>query len=812
MKISLDWLGDFIDWKETDVQTIADRLTLATAEVEAVQRQGALLEHCCVGKILSVSKHSNADKLSIAEVETDKGMKRVVCGGTNLKEGMLVAFAHVGATVKWHGGELMTLAPVKIRGEASEGMICAAEELELEGMLRPLPEDGERPIVNLSRLTAQSSQLKAGQPLREALGLTDTILLFSNTALTNRPDLFSHIGFARECVALGLAAWKKGQPASPKITFPKASKEAYAIDLTMKDLVPAYASCAVRVDGIGETPEWMKKRLAAMGNRSISLPVDITNYVMWECGMPMHAFDRNEIQGTHLKFRESAAGEKLKTLDGQEHTLPEGAIVLEDSAGLFDLCGIMGGARSASNAAMKEMYLHAPVYDPTRIRKAVQALNHRTDAATIFEKGVPLSSAEDGLLRALKLFMDLCPGAKIASSLTLFGEKRSTKPIEISLARLQSTVGLELTAKEVTSILESLECEVKAKKSAQPSSRPRPAGKDAVFSVLPPAHRARDLRIAADLTDEVARVYGYDRIPEHMPLAPMGIPERDDRIHRVREALKGDGFLEILPLSLLGAQLLEKCGMNPSEAVRIANPLGEDMALMQTSTLPGLLEHAEKNLLLSQGSLKTFHWGHVFHAKKPEHTELSLLHAAKAETGLHDDPFLVLKQTVTNALKEAGYEASFAQAKDHPAYAHPGRFASLSVNGKEIGCVFELHPSVRGRFGLDHRSAAATLDLTTLLAISPNERTAKPVAQFPAISYDVTLPWNHEKHVGGLLKTLREKSALLEQVAVADLYHGKQHQPKEYNLTLRFTYRAADRTLTEDEAKREHEKLLQSIA
>lgn len=798
MKISLEWLGAFVDWVETDPQSLADRLTLSSAEVEDVETQGALLEQCCVGKVLSLSRHPNADKLTLADVETDKGVKRVVCGGTNLKEGMLVAFAHIGATVKWHGGDLMTLAPVKIRGEASEGMICAGEELGLESICPPRPEDGERPIINLSRLETENSKLQTGAPLRSALGLTDTILHFSNTAITNRPDLFSHLGFARECVALGLATWKKGQPHEAKMKFPKGETGPYGIKCVPSELVTAYAACMLHVESLGETPEWMKLRLAAMGNRSINLPVDITNYVMWELGVPLHAFDANQIQGKHLTFRESNAGEKIVTLDEAEHTLPAGAIVLEDAAGIFDLCGIKGGKRSASHDAMTEVYLHAPVYDPVRIRKAVQATNHRTDASTIYEKGVPPAMAIRGLLRALELFLELCPGAKITSALLEHGDKTKNDPIDVPAGFIDKTLGIEIPEKEVTRILESLGCNVSYSKLKTGNSK---------LVVIPPDHR-RDLKIPADIADEVARIHGFDRLPDVLPHAPIGIPAREKRLHGLRESLRGDGYFEILPLSLLSPQLLQKCGMDPKSAVKVANPLGEEFSLMQPSTLPQLLVHAEKNLLQSNGVLKTFHWGHVFTEGKPEKTELSLLCAAKSDTSLSDDPFLRLKQDLTYALSAMKESAVFTKASSTPAYAHPGRHASITLEGKHVGDLFEVHPGIRASFGLDHRAAAAVLDLSAVLALKEKTIMAMRMSQFPSISYDVTLPWTQDKPVGELLSKLSGKSTLLEKAEVADLYRGKQHADGEYNLTLRFTYRAKDRTLTEEEAKKEHEGLM----
>ena len=797
MKISLSWLSEFIDWRETDAQAISDRLTLASAETEDMDVQGALLEHCCVGKVLSIAKHPNADKLLIAEVETDKGTKRVVCGGTNLSEGMLVAFAHVGATVKWHGGELMTLAPVKIRGEQSEGMICAAEELGLESMYHPAKEDGERPIVDASRFGVE---LKVGQGLREALGLSDTVLDFSNSAITNRPDLFSHLGFARECVAAGLATWKKGQPKVPKVTFPKNDLP-FNVRTVHEDLVPRYAAACLSVEGHGVTPEWMVSRLRAVGIRSINLPVDITNYVMLETGVPMHAFDLSTLQGKELLFREAKEGEKVTTLDHVERTLSKGTIVLEDAAGIFDLCGLMGDARSAVTDATHHFYIHAPSFSSMHVRKAIQHTGLRSDASTIFEKGVPPVMVEHAMHLALSLFVEHCPGAKLTSKLLSWGDDGTAKPITVSLARLHSLLGVDLSVKDITAILTSLECTVTTKKTA----------KDTTLTVTPPLFR-RDLLIPADIVDEVARIYGYDRIPEVMPTAEVRIPVRDKRTNQLRDSLKGDGFLEIVPLSLLGPQLLEQSGMDTTHAVRIANPLSEDLSLMQTSTLPALLAHAQKNLLLSNGTLKTFHWGHVFSEKTPEHTEFSALYAAKEETSLTNDPFLTLKGTLTAALWSAGYDITFAETKEHAPYMHPGRCAEVRIGGQIVGTVFELHPSVRQRFDLSHRAAACMIDLSKLLAIPAATRIPGAMSHFPAITYDVTLPWSHGKTVGTLLTQLKEKSELLEAVDIADLYQGKQHQGDAYNLTLRFTYRAVDRTLTEDEAKKEHEKLLAGIA
>ncbi len=341
MKISRDWLGDYIDWIEKDPAVIADEMTRCMGEVDDVEMQGKFLDHCVVGLVQKVEKHPNADKLKVCMVQTDNGTKQVVCGGSNVREGMHVAFAPVGATVKWHGGDIMTLSKVKLRGIESEGMICAGEELGIETLFPPKPEDGAAPIVDLT-----SKGYKVGTPLRKALGLNDVIFHIDNHAITNRPDLFSHIGVARELVAMGLATWKKEPTKKAPMKFPSA-----ALPFTLKndvpDLVPEYIGAMLTVETMAETPDWMKRRLEATGWRSINLTVDITNYVLMEVGMPLHAFDADDFSGT-LHIRKAKKGEKIKTLDDVERPLPEGAVIISDDDGIFDLFGVMGGLRTSN--------------------------------------------------------------------------------------------------------------------------------------------------------------------------------------------------------------------------------------------------------------------------------------------------------------------------------------------------------------------------------------------------------------------------------------------------------------------------------
>lgn len=801
MIVSLNWLSDWLDWKETNHEAIANALTLSTAEVEKIDVQGTLLQHCCIGQVVKISQHPNADRLRVCEVNTDKGTKTVVCGGTNLREGMLVAFAHVGGTVR-HGTETITLQPIKIRGVESSGMICAAEELDLQGLFPTSKEDGERPVIDLAR-HPWSDMPAPGTDLREALGLTDTLLHVSNTAITMRPDLFSQRGFARECVAIGLASWKN--PRAPfaaekraKITFPKKSLP-FRLIVEDERLMPRYCGCLLTINDTGTTPEWMKQRLRAVGWRPISLPIDITNYVASEVGVPLHSFDADDFLGD-IHMRASRKGETIVTLDGVTRTLPDGAPILCDDGGIFDLLGIMGGLRSSTKSTTRHIYLHSASILPAAIRKTILATGHRTDAATVYEKGVPHITTEQGFERALELFLALAQGATIVSVRESYGTNDKAPSIALDLARMNSLLGITITDKKATQILSSLGCSVKkAAKKKIPT-----------LLVTPPLHRLRDLREPCDIIEEVGRIGGYASIPEIMPSARLQIPARDMRLHRLRSALVERTFLELTPLSFASEGQLRLCKIDPADAVQIANPLGEETAFLQTSMLTGLLTHAEQHMAQRSSALQTFSAGHVFSKTGGEHAQMGAMIAMPKEAPLIRSPLLMLKDDLVSALQCIDIAVECLAARNPPAFAHPGRTADLLVRGESIGTLCEIHPSITRRAGIGGRVAVALIRLDTLFSITPQKQVFSPTPAFPEIRYDITLPRSHAETTAPILAMLRVRSPLLRDVSIVDLYE-QSASAQQYTVTLRLTYRADDRTLTEDEAKREHEKVIEGI-
>lgn len=783
MKLSLNWLSDFVAFTEKDPQKIAEALTLSVAEVEEVEEQGAPLKHCVVGKIENITKHPNADKLSLCSVLTDQGKKNVVCGGTNLRQGMLVAFAHVGATVKWHGGELTQLTKTKIRGEESEGMICAGAEL---GLSEQFPSSEERHIIDLP-------DFKVGQPLKEALGLNDVVFHIDNHAITNRADLFSHAGFARECVAIGLGKWRPTFTPSelrtgkkkPEVKPPKFGKGGmpFKFIVDTPKLMPRYLSALIEIDSIGETPAWMKKRLQAVGWRPLSLPIDITNYVATEIGVPLHSFDADDIVGT-VHMRTSKKGEKIVTLDHQERELPEGGLVLSDDKGIFDLLGIMGGLRSSTKASTKRIYLHSATLDPLSVRRTIIATGHRTDAATVYEKGVPPVTAEQGFYRAAELMLALIPNARIVSKLESKGENGKLKPIKLSLERASSLLGRPISPKEASNILSDLGCKV--------------AGKGNVLTVTPPLNRIGDLKAPVDLMEEIARVAGLKSFEEELPAASIRPPQRNFREQTIRDTLKEAGFLELVQFAFIGKDLLRKAGLPVQEGAlrEIENPIGEDMKYMRSTLLPNLLSFVEENIQYAENILSIFEIGNVFTAKK-ETKHLALLLASTRKGDTQNEPFLLAKRAVREILSALNVAASFKKMKSNLVVEHPARAGCILAEGKDIGALFEIHPSIAKNFGLPGRVAAVVIDLGSLISHSSEEKIYKDVPSFPSIAYDATIVLPQGKEVGPILEKVRGSSEFLREVEVIDVYK----KDKERHITFRATYNAGNRTLKEEEVK-----------
>lgn len=783
MKISLNWLSNFISLTEKDHEKIKEVITARTAEIETMDSTGEHLENVVLGKIEKIWAHPNADKLKLTLVNDGKESIQVVCGGSNLKEGMKVAFAKLGAVVKWHGTDVVKMEKVKIRGEESLGMICASEEIGLEEMF---PKKEEKEIVDLSHLDA-----KVGIPLAEVLGLDDTVIDIDNHAITNRPDLFSHRGFAREFAANQLGTWKKSE-SSKDLLNTGSEKAPIEIEIKDKDVCSNYYGVHLSGIKIDESPDWMKSHLTACGIRPISNIVDITNYVMLELGMPMHAFDLHQIKGKKWTMRKAKKGEKVITLDEKEIELIDDVIVFDDGHELFDLCGVMGGLHSGIKDETKDIWLHAPVYNPGMIRKAVRRLNQNSDAATIYEKGVDNELAQDGMERAIELILELCPTAKVESKPTHIRniEAKELK-VKLTKAKLKTLVGIEIEAKTVEKILGDLGFELKSGSEG--------------WEVSVPSWRQTDVKMEADVIEEVARVYAYDNIPmiaPEMSIAPVAVNPRRRYERELKEKFVGLGFNEMYSFAFLGPKLLEKAGQKEgSKSIVVENPISSDLSIMRESLLPWTLETIANNLRYKR-DFRLFEVSRTYHKTNEGVQEKSELILASVGEDFRELQGVV--QSMKLIIKPGKAEG---KAK------HPGRTASLMLRGKAVGTIYELHPQIAKNFDIKTEVTIAEIDLEMIHEMEIDHQPKyKEIPRYPAIELDVSIliPKKElaENYFSAIQKT---DKTLIKNIQLIDEYTGQNIEESKRALTYSIQYRSDKETLTDEQVGEIHKKVIVNL-
>lgn len=795
MKISLNWLETFVDLIEKDHETIKNVITARSAEIETMEDTGNHLNLVVVGKIEKLLPHPNADKLTIAMVHNGKEAVQVVCGGSNLKEGMKVAFAQLGAVVKWHGTDVVKMEKAKIRDQESFGMICASEEIGLEEMF---PKKSEKEIVDLSHISAAP-----GTPLADALGLKDVIIDIDNHAITNRADLFSQKGFAREFVACGLAKWKNNRSATGKqsdsngLTIGQQlenNRTPLPIQIEIRDPEACSNYLAVYLTGVEvkDSQDWMKKHLSACGVRPISNLVDITNYVMLELGMPMHAFDLEQVKGKKWTMRKSKKGEKVITLDEKELELFEGITVFDDGHELFDLCGIMGGLHSGISAKTSKILLHAPVYNPALTRRAVRGLGQISDASTIYEKGVDNELALKGLNRAVELILELCPDAKIASGLfQIQNEKTEKRVLKLNKNRLEELVGLPIPEKETLRILNDLGFEVKTEKES--------------YLVTVPSWRLNDVKMEADLVEEIARIHGYDNIPFTTPFAsirPVAINRTREREKEIKERLNTFGFNEIYTFAFLGKGLLEKSGMKVGgESLEITNPISSDMAFMRESLLPRTMEAVASNLRFSK-AFKLFEISRVYRKKDNACKERTQLIMAEAGTDF---------RSLQGVTENMGFTLKQENSPDK--HQHPGRCASLIMRGQKVGTIYQCHPTILKNFGIKALVTVAEIDLSAIheMNIEMHPKFSE-LPKFPSIQLDVSILIPKKELAEQFFNAIKKTDkTLVKKIDLIDEYAGEKIEKDKRSLTYSITYRSDTATLTDEEVKGIHQKVLENL-
>jgi phenylalanyl-tRNA synthetase beta chain len=800
MLISKKWLSEFVDLPAASDRELAERLTLSTVEVERYVAQAESWDKIVVGVIRSIESHPNADRLKVCGVDVGGRVAQIVCGGTNVREGMKVVVALPGSRVRWHGeGDLIELAATKIRGVDSFGMICASAEIGLERASN----EGEHDIRPLDVDAAP------GTPLAVALGRDDVIFEIDNKSLTNRPDLVSHYGLARELSALYRVPLKEYDP--PKI---RNGKGDFGLRVTVEDRADCPRYMGVLIEGVevGQSPKWLQDRLSAVGIRAINNVVDVTNYVMAEGGQSLHAFDAAKLEtadgragAVEISVRRAKPGEKLTTLDGEVRALDESMLLICDGRKPVVLAGIMGGKDTGVTETTKTIFLESANFHPTVVRKTSQKLSLRSEASMRYEKSLDPALSDLVLRRTVELLKQLHPNAKVVSEVAdEYPEPPRSVMIEISTDWLASRLGVKIPEVEIQDILTRLGFTFPALKPLKPSKP---------FHVIVPSWRAtKDISIPEDVAEEVARIWGYDRIPATLPSASITPPPQDPILLMARAARRtlsvGLAATEVYRYAFVSPETLSALGFNPHEHLKLANPLAADRPYLVQSLIPNLLESVAQNQHASP-VVSLFEIDRVFFGTgendQPYH--LAIAYSAHGD----ESPFTRGRQLAETVLKDAGLVVSFGPITNQGAWMHPGRCADILIDGKKHGIIAEALPESTKAVGLDRRVAVAEMNLSVLAFLPRGLAAFTSIPQFPDAKRDLAFVVDNATAYGDIERAIKSASPLLVSLELFDVYRGKNVGEGKKSMAVHLTLRAADKTLSSEEADKEVAKIVKVL-
>ncbi len=795
MKISYNWLREFVKTSEKP-RDIARDLTLKTAEVEGIIDFNEQYKNIVTGQVKSIKPHPDGDKLNVALINVGDQVLQICFGNTlHVEENWIIPVALPGAKLP-NGIEIQKR---NMRGLESQGMICVDEELELE--------------LSDSGFTVFPEGTRLGVPIMKVLGLDDVVLEVDNKSLSHRADLWSQIGFAREVAAITGTKFNEPKRKTWKQlkTAPKRSK----LDVKIVSKQGAKRYMAVRIDGVRVEPssQEIASKLLAVGLRPISNIVDVTNYVMYEMGQPLHAFDAASVSGAlHVRFAKPK--EVLETLDAQSRELESADLVIADAKKSIALAGVMGGANSEISAKTTSIIVEAATFDPAMIRKTSRRFGLLSDASLRFEKTLDPELAEAALLRACELILEMCPDAQIVSNVA--DVKNYTKKnvaLNISHERIEKSLGVAVPKAKALSILKGLGFEVVAK------------GENYKIGV-PSVRGVKDVTIAEDIVEEIARIYGFENIPSVLPRVQVVREAKDPQLvvnKKLREISRDLGKNEIYAYSFVDEKKLKDVGFTPEEHWKLAQTAFEGQPYLQVSLVPNMLAAVAKNIA-NFDVVNIFQIDRVFR-KEPSEFEIApgsskklpkqpyryvSLTSAKEPLTFHD-----AKGEVEALFTSLGYaKDEFSFKKDWlPEYMDPSQSASVMLQGKLMGCVGVVAKDVLNNFKIRQNTLGFVLDADVIAAKPPTLRSYKEVGKFPSVVRDIAVVVSDMHSAGSLLEEMKKSSPLVSDVAIFDVYRGKGIDEGKRSLAFRITYQTSNRTLTDkevDEAKSQLENRLAS--
>lgn len=797
MNTSLSWIKAYVPELDVTAQEYMDAMTLSGTKVEGYEKQDADLEKIVVGQIEKIEKHPDADKLVICQVNVGTETIQIVTGAQNVFEGAKVPVVLVGGRVaggheagsKVEGG--IKIKKGKLRGVESFGMMCSIEELgSTRDMYPEAPEEG---------IYIFHDDVEVGADAVEVLGLHDTVFEYEVTS--NRVDCYSVIGIAREAAATFNKSF------CPPVVTKTGNEEDVNdyIKVTVKNekLCPRYCARVVKNIKIGPSPEWMQRRLASVGIRPINNLVDITNYVMEEYGQPMHAYDLDTIAGREIIVRNAQADEKFTTLDGQERQMNEDVLMICDGEKSVGIAGIMGGENSMITDDVKTMLFEAACFDGTNIRRSSKKVGLRTDASAKFDKGLDPNNAEEAINRACQLVEEMGAGQVVGGMVDVYPVKREPVHIPFDENAVNKLLGTDISKADMLSYFKRIELAYDPEKN----------------EVIAPTFR-QDLLRPADVAEEVARFYGYDKIPTTLPSgeATTGKLPFKLRVEEVaRDIAEFCGFSQGMCYSFESPKVFDKLNLDADDklrqAIAISNPLGEDYSVMRTTSLNGMLTSLATNYNRRNKNVRLYELGNVYLPKALPLTELPE-ERMQFTLGMYGEgDFFSMKGVVEEFLEKVGlHEKEIYDPKAGKNFLHPGRQANIIYDGTLIGYLGEVHPDVADNYNIGTRAYVAVLDMPEIVERATFDRKYTGIAKFPAVTRDISMVMPKSIMVGQVEEVIEKRGGkLLESYHLFDLYEGAQIKAGFKSVAYSIVFRGKDRTLEEADVSAAMEKILTEL-
>ena len=772
MKLNRKWLNEeFVDLSGVPDREFVETMTIAGQKVETYERLDAELRNVVVGRVVSITRHTNSDHMWVCQIDVGAGEPvQIVTGAQNVHEGDLVPVAQHNSWLP--GGVHITKG--KLRGEVSNGMLCSLKELGLT--LNDFPyaiEDG---------IWILQEDCKPGDDINTVIGNDDTVVDFEIT--NNRPDCYSILGLAREAAA---AFNKPMRHHDPVVRGGAAGElsELLEVEVPAEDLCRRYTARMVRNVKIAPSPKWLRQRLRANGVRPINNIVDITNYVMLEYGQPMHAFDYRYVGSGKIVVRRSEPGEALTTLDGNVRTLTPGMLVIADETKPIGLAGIMGGENSEIMDDTVDVVFESANFNGTSIRQTALALGMRTEASGKFEKNIDPLLTLPAVDRACELVELLGAGEVMDGVIDVLNDIPEPRTIELEPDRINALLGTDISEADMVEYLRRLEIPVEGHEIRVPSWRP-------------------DLVGMADIAEEVGRLFGYNNIPTTTfrgAATEGGYTEAMKLENRAGSLCRSLGYSEILTYSFVSPSIFDQIRLPEDSslrnAMRIQNPLGEDASIMRTVALPSMLAILARNNAYHNDAVKLYELAKVYLPKPGQTLPDEPKHLVLGTYGEHED-FFKMKGEIEAFLRGMNVPEARYTAEKHDPTFHPGRCARVSVGGVDLGCFGQIHPLVARSYGIDGEIFAAELNFTALLSLQLPEKTYTPLPKYPAVTRDIAVVCGDSVTVAALSDCIRTAGGkLLRSVELFDIYRGKGIASGSKSAAFRLTLRADDRTLTD---------------